>query len=104
MAHRMLFLSGQIAIDPKTHQKIKGGVQNETDQVMQNIKHVLEAAHMGFQNVVKTTIFVSDLKNYHAVNEIYAHYFKNQPPARSAVQVSSLPLDAQVEIEMIAYR
>lgn len=100
----MLFCSGQIAIDPKTGQVNTGDVKAQAKQVMKNIEAVLTAADMNFDNIVKTTIFLTSMNDFSAVNEIYGQYFKSQPPARSTVAVAGLPKGVQVEIEVLACR
>lgn len=97
-----LFCSGQIAIDPKTNQVMNGSVADQTTLVMNNIRAVLQAAGLGFQNVVKTTIFLTDMNDFAAVNEVYGQFFKEQPPARSTIAVAGLPKGVNVEIEVIA--
>lgn len=99
----MIFTSGQIPIDPKTGEMIEKDIEKQTKQVMENLKEVLEEANTDFENVIKTTIFLQDLNNFTKVNEIYGFYFKGTPPARSTVEVSNLPKDSMVEIEMIAF-
>ena len=103
-AGQLLFISGQIAMDPITqvydaHQT----VEEETTQVMQNISALLNAAEMGWEHVVKVTIFLKDMKDYAAVNEVYAQWVGEIPPAREAVQVVQLPRDCKVEISVIAH-
>lgn len=100
----LLFASGQIAIDPTKGEIVEGGIEAQTPQVMENIKNILSTAGMDFSNVVKTTIFLTDLKNFSLVNDIYGKYFTNEPPARSCVEVSSLPKGALIEIEVIAHK
>jgi len=100
----MLYCSGQIAIDPKSGQVLSGDVKAQAEQVMKNIEAVLSAANLKFQNVVKTTIFLTDMKDFVTVNEIYGRYFPENPPARSTVAVAGLPKGVQVEIEVIAAR
>jgi 2-iminobutanoate/2-iminopropanoate deaminase len=100
----ILFCSGQIAIDPKTNEVKLGPVADQTKLVMENVKGVLEAAGLGFPNVVKTTIFLTNMADFTTVNEIYGTYFKEQPPARSTVQVAALPKGVNVEVEVIAKR
>jgi 2-iminobutanoate/2-iminopropanoate deaminase len=97
-----IYCAGQIPLDPKSGQIVSGGVDVQTRRVMDNIAAVLKADGIGFDNVVKTTIFLMDLGDFQTVNEIYASYFKEQPPARSTVQVAGLPKGARVEIEVIA--
>ena len=98
----MVFCAGQIPLDPKTGQIVTGDISAQTKRVMENIAAVLKAEGLNFEHVVKTTIFLTDLGDFQAVNEVYASYFKQQPPARSTVQVSALPKGAHVEIEVIA--
>lgn len=101
-AGNMLFVSGQIAIDPQTGSLNNADLSTETHQVMQNLLAVLTAAGMDFGNVVKTTIFLSDMSLFAAVNEVYGEYFQGQYPARETVAVKGLPRDVRVEISMIA--
>lgn len=99
----MLYCSGQIPLDPKTNQIVAGDTSAQTRQVMENLKAVLAAAGVGFENVVMTTIYLTDLGDFMVVNKIYEEYFvKNHYPARVTVEVSKLPKDARVEISMIA--
>lgn len=100
----LLFCSGQIPLDPKTNQMVTGDIKAQTELVMKNIEAVLKAADCQFSNVVKTTIFLTDMKDFPVVNETYGKYFTQTPPARSTVQVSALPKGANVEIEVIATR
>lgn len=98
-----LYTSGQIAIDPKTGALVLGDVELETKQVMENLKAVLEAAGMTFQNVVKTTIFIMDMNDFAKINGVYGSYLDEKTsPARETVQVSGLPKGVTVEISMIA--
>jgi 2-iminobutanoate/2-iminopropanoate deaminase len=100
-----LFTSGQIPIDPATGNLVSGGIAEQTTRVLENLKAVLAAAGVSFTHVVKTTVFLKDMKDFAAMNEIYATYFSPHgaiPPARSTVQVAALPKDALVEIECIA--
>jgi 2-iminobutanoate/2-iminopropanoate deaminase len=97
-----LFLSGQIPLDPKTGELVKGDIRQQTQQVLENIKGTLESQKLGMENVVKATIFLKDLGNFNQVNEVYATYFPSSPPARSTVEVSKLPRNAEIEIEVIA--
>lgn len=101
-AGNMLFISGQIAIDPQTNELNHSDLNTETHQVMKNLSAVLAAAGLDFSNVVKTTIFLSDMSLFAAVNEIYGGYFTNQFPARETVAVKGLPRNVHVEISMIA--
>lgn len=97
----MLFISGQICLDPATGNLKNRDLQEETHQVMQNLKSILAEAHMDFSNVVKTTIFLTDMNRFGEVNEIYGRYFEGDFPARETVEVSALPKMAKVEISMI---
>jgi len=99
---RFLFCSGQIPLDPKSGQIVPGDIAAQTRRVLDNIAAVLRAESLIFDNVVKTTIFLTNLGDFQTVNEIYGSYFKQNPPARSTVQVSALPKNANVEIEVIA--
>lgn len=101
-AGRMVFLSGQIPLDPATGQMVEGDVRAQTEQVMQNLRAVLEAAGGGLQHLLKTTIFLRDLADFAAVNEVYARHLQPPYPARATVQVARLPRDAAVEIDGIA--
>jgi 2-iminobutanoate/2-iminopropanoate deaminase len=98
----LLFLSGQIAKDPATGTMKNANIAEEATQVMNNIKAVLEAAGLSFDNVVKTTIYLTDINDYKQVNEIYSSYFKSNYPARETVQVAALPASAKVEISVTA--
>ena len=100
---RCIYCSGQIPLDPETGELVGGGdVEKETHRVMQNLAAVLEAAGVSMDAVVKTTIYLTDLKNLAAVNRAYATYFGSMPPARATVQVAALPRGAQVEIDAVA--
>lgn len=98
----LLFLSGQIPLDPASGEMVTGDVTVQTERVMENIAAVLVEAGLSFESVVKTTIFLTDLANFGAVNEIYGSRFSLAPPARSTVEVKGLPRGAQVEIEVVA--
>ncbi|MFQ5823920.1 MAG: RidA family protein [bacterium] len=102
-ADSFLFISGQIPIEPVTGALLLGDIQSQTKQVMENIKGVLEAAGSSLKSVVKTTIFLKNLDDFNAVNEIYGSYFKEDPPARATVEVSRLPKGVGVEIEAVAH-
>ncbi len=104
VAGDLVFTSGQIPLDPETQQLITGDIRAQTERVMENLAAVLAAAGTGFDKVVKATIFVVDLNDFAAVNEIYGKRFPKDPPARSTVQVAALPKGARVEIELIARR
>ena len=97
-----LFASGQIPIDPATGEFVAGGITEQTEQVMRNVSAILEAAGAGLQQVVKTTVFLADMDDFTAMNEVYARFFGEDPPARATVQAARLPRDARVEIEAIA--
>jgi 2-iminobutanoate/2-iminopropanoate deaminase len=98
----MLFLSGSIPLDPASGQLVEGGIKEQTTRVMENIKGLLAAAGADFNNVVRTTVFMIDLGEFAAMNEVYASYFTAPYPARSTVQVVKLPKDVRVEIDVIA--
>jgi 2-iminobutanoate/2-iminopropanoate deaminase len=98
----MVFLSGQIPIDPATGQFVSEDVAEQTDQVFKNLKAVLEAAGTSLENVVKTTVFLADMNDFAAMNEVYGRYFTANEPARATVQAARLPRDARVEIDCIA--
>ena len=98
-----LFVSGQIALNPKTNKRITGDIATETKQVMENLSAVLDAASMDFSHVVKCSIFISDMDNFSAINEVYGSYFNEKnAPARETVEVSVLPKHVNVEISLIA--
>ncbi len=97
-----LFLSGQIPLDPKTGEMVKGDIRRQTGQVLENIKGVLDSEKLEMKDVVKVTIFLKDIGNFNQVNEVYATYFPSSPPARSTVEVAKLPKDAEIEIEAVA--
>ena len=100
----LVFTSGQIPIDPQTGVFVEGGIAEQTEQVLRNLAEVLRAAGTGLEEVVKTTVFLADMNDFAAMNEVYARYFSNEPPARSTVQAARLPRDARVEIDVIAVR
>jgi len=102
-AGEFIFCSGQIPIDPASGEVVGGRIGPQTEQVMRNIGALLESAGCGFASVVKTTIFLTDLADFAAVNEIYGRHFPEAPPARSTVQVSALPKGVNIEIEVIAF-
>ena len=101
-AGNLLFVSGQIPIDPSTNTLVSGGIITETHQVMRNIKAILEEAKLTFEHVVKTTIFLSDMTLFTQVNEVYGSYFSGDYPARECVAVKTLPKNVAVEISVIA--
>ena len=98
----LLFTAGQIAIDPVTGEIVNGGIQEQTRQVLENLKAVIEAGGSNLNKVVKVTVFLQDMNDFASMNEIYAEYFGENPPARSAVQVARLPKDVKIEIECVA--
>ena len=99
----LMFMSGQIAFDPSTGELVIGEIQAETKQVMENLKSILDEAGLSFKDVIKTSIFLSDMNNFQQVNEVYGSYFSDEDaPARETVEVSRLPKDVNVEISMIA--
>lgn len=98
----LLFVSGQIPIDPATGEFVAGGISEQTEQVLRNVSAILEAAGGGLQRVVKTTVFLADMDDFTAMNEVYGRFFGEEPPARATVQAARLPRDARVEIEVIA--
>ena len=103
-ANGFVFASGQIPIDPSTGQFVAGGIAEQTEQVLRNLSAVLEAAGSGLDRVVKTTVFLADMDEFVAMNEVYGRFFTNEPPARATVQAARLPRDARVEIEAIALK
>ena len=104
-ANNTLYLSGQIGLNPKTMELVEGGIMEETEQIMQNIKSVLEAAEMNFENVVKSSIFLANMNDFSQVNKVYGNYFKNHTaPARETVAVKTLPKNVNLEISMIAIK
>jgi 2-iminobutanoate/2-iminopropanoate deaminase len=100
----ILYISGQIPINPETGKLLKGDIKAETKQVMQNIGAILKANNMDFQDVVKCTVFLTDIRDYGDVNEVYGSFFKDKFPAREAIEISNLPLGASIEISAIASR
>ena len=97
-----MFASGQIPIDPATGEFVNGGVGEQTEQVLKNLSAVLEAAGSGLDKIVKTTVFLADMKEFAQMNEVYARFFADAPPARATVAALGLPRDARVEIEAVA--
>ena len=97
-----MFVSGQIPIDPETGQFVAGGIAEQTARVLKNLKAVLEAAGSSLDQVVKTTVFLADMKEFSGMNEVYATFFSGAPPARATVAAAGLPRDARVEIEAVA--
>lgn len=103
-ANGMIFASGQIPIDPATGQFVEGGIQEQTRQALNNARNILQAAGTDMENVIKTTVYLSDINNFAAMNEVYAQFFTEPFPARSAVAVKDLPKGALVEIEVLAIK
>ena len=101
-ANGFLFVSGQIPLDPKTQQLVEGEISVQTERVLENLKGILESAGTSLQRVVKATVFLADMNEFSAMNEVYARYFTANPPARSTVEVSKLPRNVRVEIDVIA--
>jgi 2-iminobutanoate/2-iminopropanoate deaminase len=101
-AGNLVFASGQIPIDPATKEFVPGGIVEQTEQVLKNLKAVFEAAGVGLDKIVKTTVFLADMNDFTAMNEVYGKYFGQNPPARATVEAARLPRDAKVEIEAIA--
>jgi 2-iminobutanoate/2-iminopropanoate deaminase len=101
-ANGFVFLSGQIPLDPKTQQVVEGDITVQTERVLENLKGVVEAAGSSLQHAVRTTVFLADMNDFTAMNEVYARYFAAHPPARSTVEVSRLPRNARVEIDLVA--
>jgi 2-iminobutanoate/2-iminopropanoate deaminase len=99
----MIYTSGMIPLVPETMQVVEGGVQQQTRQVLENLKVLLESAGSSLENVIKTTVFIKDMNEFPKINETYAEYFTSKQPARSTVEVARLPKDVLVEIEVIAY-
>ncbi|PKV67160.1 RidA family protein [Pontibacter ramchanderi] len=97
-----MYISGQIPLDPQSGELVSGTIEEETHQVMKNLFAILQEAGMGFDNVLKCSIFVKDLGNFAKINEVYGSYFRSNPPARETVEVSRLPKDVNVEISCIA--
>ena len=103
-ANGMLFISGQVPLDPKTGKIVEGGIKEQTEQVMKNIEAILVEAGYTFNHVIKSTCLLSDMANFASMNEIYGKYYPQDPPARAAYGVVKLPLGVLVEIETIAYK
>jgi 2-iminobutanoate/2-iminopropanoate deaminase len=101
-ANGLIFASGQIALDPATQHIIGGDISAQTERVLENLKGILESAGSSLDKVVRATVFLLDMNEFAAMNEVYARYFQKAPPARSTVQVSRLPRDVRVEIDVIA--
>jgi len=102
VAGGFMFVSGQIPLDPRTNELVTGDIEAQTEQVLKNLMAILKEAKMGPENVVKTTVFLSDLKDFAKMNEVYARYLGKQPPARSTIQAAGLPRGVKVEIDVVA--
>jgi 2-iminobutanoate/2-iminopropanoate deaminase len=102
VAGGMVFASGQVGFDPATGEFVAGGVREQTEQALRNLSKVLEAAGSGLERVVKATVYLADMDDFAAMNEVYARFFADAPPARSTVQAARLPRDARVEIDVVA--
>ena len=98
----LLFVSGQIPIEPKSGDVLKGNIKEQTKQILENLNSILTAGDSSLNNVLRVTIFLTNLEDYAAVNEVYTQFFEESQPARSTVQVSRLPMDVQIEIDAIA--
>ncbi|MCD4694662.1 MAG: RidA family protein [Bacteroidales bacterium] len=103
-ANGMLFISGQVPIDPATGKIVEGEIKEQTEQVMKNIEAILLEAGYSFDDVIKSTCLLSDMENFAAMNEVYGKYYPSNPPARAAYGVVKLPLGVMIEIETIAYK
>jgi len=103
-ANGMLFISGQVPIDPGTGKLVEGGITEQTEQVMKNIGAILKEAGYNFSDVIKSTCLLSDMGNFKAMNEVYGKYYPENPPARAALAVKELPLGVMIEIETIAVK
>jgi len=99
-----VFLSGQIPMDPETGQLVAGGIMEQTDRVMKNIQAVLESAELGFEDVLKTTVYMKDLSDFEKMNEVFGKYFPTHKGARAAIEANRLPKDVLIEIETLAWR
>ena len=104
LVDKTLYCSGQIAINPKNNLIINSSIKEETEMIMKNIFEILSSAEMNFDNIVKCTIFLKNMDDYNEVNKVYSKYFKSDPPAREAVEVSKLPKNVNVEISTIAVK
>ncbi len=102
VSNGFVFLAGQIPLDPSTAQVVEGGIAEQTERVLENVKAILEAAGSSLEQVVKTTVFLKDMAAFAQMNQVYARYFPQNAPARSTVEAARLPRDVQVEIECIA--
>ncbi len=100
--NNLIFLSGQIPIDPKTNNVVSGGIKEQTTQVLENIKAILESAGSSLDKVVMSFVYLKNMGDFQSFNEVYSNYFKNNPPARVTVEVSKLPKDVLIEIAVVA--
>lgn len=101
-ARGWLFISGQIPIDPKTNKLTQGNISQQTERVLENIKSIIQSAGGNLEQITKTTVYLKDMNDFQAMNEVYARYFKEHPPARAAIEVNRLPKDVNIEIDAIA--
>lgn len=101
-ANGFIFISGQVAFDPATGQLVEGDVAKQTARVLDNLKAIIEAAGSSLEKTIKATVFLKDMNDFAAMNEVYGRYFSHQPPARSTVEVARLPRDVRVEIDLIS--
>jgi len=97
-----IFVGGQLPVDPKTEKLVEGGIKEQTEQSIKNVKAILEAGSSSLEKVVKTTVYLKDINNFNEMNEVYKKFFKKDYPARATVQVAKLPRDSLIEIEAIA--
>ena len=98
----LVFVSGQLALDPASGNLVTSDIKSETRQALENLKHILQAAGSSLEKVVKTTLFIKEMNDFPVINDVYAEFFKNNPPARACVEVARLPKDAHFEIEAVA--
>jgi 2-iminobutanoate/2-iminopropanoate deaminase len=101
-ANGLVFVSGQIALDPHTQELVAGDITVQTERVLENLKGILQAAGSSLEKVVRSTVFLADMNEFASMNQVYARYFRQDPPARSTVQAARLPRDVRVEIDVIA--
>jgi 2-iminobutanoate/2-iminopropanoate deaminase len=97
-----IFCAGQLGLDPESGELVEGGISNQTRRALENVRAILAAAGAGFADVVKSTVFLTDLEDFAAMNEVYGQYFTSDPPARTTIQVAALPAGAIVEVEVVA--
>jgi 2-iminobutanoate/2-iminopropanoate deaminase len=102
VANGLVFTSGQIALDPKTNSLVDGSIEEQTRQVLENLSNVLESVGGSLRQALKTTVFLQDISDFSAMNKVYSEYFPDHKPARSTIQVAKLPLNAKIEIELVA--